>query len=202
MRIYLIRHGEAEGNRDRRYHGATDLPLTAHGMAQAAALGEAFADVELAAVYTSPLARARATAAAIAAHHQLTPVVLEDLRELHFGAWEGQTRAEVQASDAAGLAAWESDQPDAAPPGGESPATVLARVATTIKQLAVRHSAATIAAVTHVMPMKLAICAALDLPPRSVRRLWLDTAGIVLIEWDGETDHALVRLVNATRPDR
>ncbi len=183
-KIYLIRHGEASGNQELRYLGSTDAPLTAHGRAQAQELGASFADIPIVAVYSSPLQRAADTAAAIAAPHGLAVSTIRDLREMDFGAWEDRTRSAVRAQDPTALAQWELGDPDATPPGGESAAVVMARVVPVLRGLADTHRHQAIAVVTHVTPIKLAICAALNLPPRSVRGMWLDTAAISLLEWE------------------
>ncbi len=183
-KIYLIRHGEASGNQELRYLGITDAPLTAHGRAQAAELGAAFADIPIVAVYSSPLQRAADTAAAIAVPHGLEVSTNPNLREMDFGAWEDRTRSAVREEDPTALAQWEQGDPDATPPGGESAAAVMARVVPVLRGLAHTHRHQAIAVVTHVTPIKLAICAALNLPPRSVRGMWLDTAAISLLEWE------------------
>ena len=63
--IFLVRHGQSEGNLFRRVQGQTDVELTADGKAQLPYLTKRFAETPLAAVYTSPLRRAEETAAAI-----------------------------------------------------------------------------------------------------------------------------------------
>ena len=63
--IFLVRHGQSEGNLFRRVQGQTDVNLTADGKAQLPYLAKRFAETPLAAVYTSPLRRAEETAAAI-----------------------------------------------------------------------------------------------------------------------------------------
>ena len=65
--IFLVRHGQSEGNLFRRVQGQTDVELTADGKAQLPYLTKRFAETPLAAVYTSPLHRAEETAAAIVA---------------------------------------------------------------------------------------------------------------------------------------
>lgn len=63
--IFLVRHGQSEGNLFRRVQGQTDVELTADGKAQLPYLTKRFAETPLAAVYTSPLRRAEETGAAI-----------------------------------------------------------------------------------------------------------------------------------------
>jgi len=79
--ILLARHGETDWNRDGRWQGHLDAPLNAVGLAQAAVLGAHVATLAVDALYSSDLARARQTAAAITATTGLTPV--EDARLRH-----------------------------------------------------------------------------------------------------------------------
>jgi probable phosphoglycerate mutase len=79
--ILLTRHGETDWNLRRRVQGHTDIPLNTTGLAQAAALAEELQAEPLVAVFSSDLARARATAATIADRHGLLVSFVPDLRE-------------------------------------------------------------------------------------------------------------------------
>jgi broad specificity phosphatase PhoE len=91
--VGLVRHGETTANLEGRWAGTTDAPLTERGAAQAVALASRYDGA--AAVYSSPLARARLTAARLADAHGLEVVVRPDLGELDFGRWENLTSEEV-----------------------------------------------------------------------------------------------------------
>jgi probable phosphoglycerate mutase len=182
MRFVLIRHGEADGNQEMRYLGTTDAPLTPLGQVQAAQLARAAGVFHVTAIYTSPLVRARQTAEALAALYDLRMMEDGRLREEAFGDWENRTRAEVQATAAVQLAAWESGD-ETAPPGGESLAQVRERVLACADALAAAHPGQTVALVSHVGPIKLLVCAALGLPPSGARRMWLDPASICVVDW-------------------
>lgn len=199
-RFVLVRHGEAAGNRELRYLGATDAPLTERGREQARQLADALRAYPLAAIYCGPLTRARETANAIATSHGLAAHVEDDLREEHFGAWENRTRAEVRETHGAALAAWEAGT-DVAPPGGESLEAVRARAIACATRLAARHGGEMVALVSHVGPIKALVCAALGLPAAGALRMWLDPASICVVDWrigaDG-TATGLLRVFNAT----
>ena len=182
MRLVLLRHGEAEGNRELRYLGTTDAPLTLLGREQALQLAQAAARLKPSAIYSSPLLRAHETAEALAAVIGLRVTETRELREMDFGAWEGLTRAEAKALDPDGLAAWETGK-DVAPPAGESLAAVRARVVALARELAARHPGEAVALVSHVGPIKALVCAALDLPAAGAQRMWLDPASICIVEW-------------------
>ena len=181
-RLVLVRHGEASGNRELRYLGVTDAPLTERGQEQARQIAAALSPFAVSAVYSSPLQRAQDTATAIGSALGLVVQIEPELREQDFGAWENHTRAEVLALDPETLAAWESSA-EMAPTGGESLAQVRDRAIACVDQLAERHPGETIALVSHVGPVKALICAALALPLAGAQRMWLDPASLCVLDW-------------------
>ena len=203
LRLFLVRHAEALANPDLRYLGSQDDPLTARGQWQALQLAQAFAPLALAAVYTSPLTRAVATAQPMAEAHGLSLIPYPRLVEAAMGTWEGLRRAEIlarSADDAARHQQWEAD-PTCAPPGGESLAAVQARVVACVRDLAERHAGAAVVLVSHVGPIKALLCTAMDVPLTTGQRLFLDSATVSVIDWGAHTvlweAPAIVRLVNA-----
>ena len=99
--IFLVRHGETEWNRSRRYQGWSDSPLTPRGIAQAEAIGRRLAalpDAANAPIVASPIGRARRTAEIIAeCLGRRDPVRLDDrLREISLGSWDGLDRREIK----------------------------------------------------------------------------------------------------------
>lgn len=95
-RIHFVRHAETLFNVNGQLQGWCDSPLTERGERQAAALGERLREVPLAAAFTSDLTRTRQTmAAALVGHPDLSPTYMHELREWHFGGWEGQPNASL-----------------------------------------------------------------------------------------------------------
>ena len=89
MRIWFVRHGETEWNRTKRYQGHSDIPLNENGRRQAQDTAALLVKEPLSAIYASDLKRAVETAEAIAQTHELRVQQKPELRELHFGLWEG-----------------------------------------------------------------------------------------------------------------
>jgi broad specificity phosphatase PhoE len=197
-RLYLVRHGETMANREYRYIGTRDDPLSAHGQTQATQLAEALSGLPIAAVYSSPLQRTYHTALPIAARHSLEVQRVDDLRECDFGAWEGLSRAEVlerSPEDSQRLCEWEQNT-SVAPPGGESFEALQQRVCAAVESLAQAHPDQAIVLVSHVGPIKVLLCAALGAPLSSIFRIFLDPATISVVDWR-DAAHATVRLVNS-----
>ena len=88
--FYFMRHAESMANAAERIAGSTDSPLSPRGVAQAAAAAERLASLDIAAIYTSPQSRARDTAQPLADRLGLTPQIVPDIRERHWGTLELQ----------------------------------------------------------------------------------------------------------------
>ncbi|GAC1564849.1 MAG: hypothetical protein NVS3B14_00780 [Ktedonobacteraceae bacterium] len=197
-RLLIVRHGETLANREFRYIGSRDDPLSEHGYSQVVQLADALAVLPVAAVYSSPLQRAYHTAIPIAERHLLDAQELDALCECSFGTWEGMSHAEVLArspEDAQRLQEWERNT-TIAPPGGESMELMQERVCSGVEQLAQVHPDQTIVLVSHVGPIKALLCAALGAPLISSYRVFLDPATISVVDWR-DRDRAMVRLVNS-----
>ncbi len=190
VRLFLVRHGAVDANLEYRFLGRRDDPLNAGGVAQAERLAAVFAQLPVEAVHTSPLARARRTAEAIAVACGADVVVDEALVELDFGDWEGLTRDDV--ADPAELARWDAD-PARPAPGGESLLAVQERITRFADRILSSAPGTSLAAVTHMGPIKALVCAALDLPLTASRRLFLDPATISVVDWSSTP---VVRLFN------
>ena len=173
--IAFVRHGQTELNRDGRLQGRLDAALSAAGCEQAAALGRHFTAEPVVRVFSSSLLRAQATAAAIAAPHGLAVETDDRLIELDYGAWDGMPIAEVPAAE---WARWRGD-PEFAPPGGERLADVTARVATFLADRAGDEQL--MVAVSHVSPIKAAVCCALEIDERATWRMHLSVASVTRV---------------------
>ncbi|GLZ35863.1 putative phosphoglycerate mutase [Lentzea sp. NBRC 105346] len=196
-RFYLLRHGQTQLSVERRYSGRGDHPLTEAGqqMAEQAAARLSKVD-DIAAVVTSPLARATQTAQAVANATGAELVTHQGLIETDFGAWEGLTFAEASERDPEIHRRWLYDT-SVAPPDGESFDVVHRRVRKARDEIIARFGGGTIVVVSHVTPIKTLLRMALDVGPSLLFRLHLDLASLSVAEFypDG---HASVRLVNDT----
>ena len=120
-RICLVRHGETAWNAERRLQGHLDIPLNEHGLAQAAATARSLGGERFDAAYCSDLTRARQTADAIASHLGLSLCQNAQLRERHYGVFQGLTYDEAQNQHPEAYRHFEQRDPDFAfTEGGES----------------------------------------------------------------------------------
>src|SRR5262245_32207641 len=125
--LYLVRHAESTFGAAGRTAGRSDPDLSPLGVRQAAAVGEYLANVRLAAVYSSPLLRARRTAEAVGRRQDLPVRVDTGLRELDQGELEGLPLTTLAERYAELLARWREDPGVVRLPGGETLAEVQAR---------------------------------------------------------------------------
>jgi probable phosphoglycerate mutase len=135
--LLLARHGETDWNRQLRIQGSSDIALNQLGHEQARALAAELADVELDAIYSSDLVRARETADAVAAAHGLDVQLDARLRERSFGSWEGLSREDIAAL------------PEGSRHDGETDEEVRARVLAAIEEIARAHPGQQVLVVSH-----------------------------------------------------
>lgn len=198
MKLYLVRHGQSEGNVKHLWYGISDLPLTALGRKQAAQVGEKLRDIPLAAAYTSPLSRAADTARIALAGRDVPLTVIPDLREQDMGRLESMSEADISAFDPTYLAQLEKDWVHVCPLEGEPFDTGLApRVAAVLDALAEKGEDCAI--FSHNGPLCFAMTHLLGLPIETASRFYLLHGCYSMIELDPtiwNERHALLRHFN------
>ena len=95
-RLYLIRHGETQWNKEMRFQGWTDIPLSETGREQAQKLAWRMRDIPIDEIYASPLQRAVETARPMAQLKGLSISTMQAFKEINFGPWEGMTAQEIR----------------------------------------------------------------------------------------------------------
>jgi probable phosphoglycerate mutase len=197
VRILLARHGETVFNVEGRWQGQSDSPLTDRGRAQARELARALADEPIAAVYSSDLGRAHATAMAVADVHSLTVRTDIRLREIHTGQWTGKCREEIDAEWPGGLHAWSTQPSQYIMPGGESIHAAQQRTLGFFAERMPAHVGDTLVVISHGAVAQAILVAALGL---SVDNLWLkqrvDNCQISRLEWTPERGLELIEMAD------
>ena len=201
LRLVLVRHAETDWNREHRYQGWQDTPLSETGRVQAEAVGRLLAKERLAAVWSSPLERARETAVAIAAPQGLAVREEAAFKEMRFGEWEGLTRDEVGRRFPSLYRAW-SDTPHLiAVPAGETLAEVRERVLRGLEDLREAHDGQTVCLVAHGISSRILILQALGLGLDRVWSLQISPTGVSDLEFrdDWAAVHRMNTLVHLDR---
>jgi 2,3-bisphosphoglycerate-dependent phosphoglycerate mutase len=198
-RLIAVRHGETAWNVEARLQGQLDIPLNERGLEQARRTAHWLAEERPDVVVSSDLARAQATAQAIASFNRV-PLELEPgLRERSFGGFQGMTHAEVAERWPELSARWKSRDPEFAPGGdGESLTAFYERCIAATLRIAERHAGRTVVLVAHGGVMDCLYRAATRVPldaPRiwqldnaAINRLLHTSSGLTMVGWN-DTSH-------------
>lgn len=194
LRLYLIRHGEVEGSKSGRVLGWTDSSLSELGLEQSRQVAETLASLELSAVYSSDLRRARVLAEKIAEPRHLDVRTDTAWREINMGEWEGRTIAALH-DEAPSLVAELFDDPASFEyPRGESFAVFITRVQSALQNLLATHGGGNVALVAHGGVCRTIIGNALGMPTKNWLRLAQDYGCVNVIDWYG--GNPILRLLN------
>jgi broad specificity phosphatase PhoE len=180
-RLILVRHGVTDWNREGRWQGRLDPPLSDDGRSEALLLAARLAaDGELrpARIVSSTLGRAAQTAEAIGAALSVAVEPEPRLMEIGAGEWEGRTHAELEATDAERYRAWRSQDTDARPPGGEGLEDVIGRVRELLSELESAAGPWPVMLVSHGGILRVLANLLLELPGNWMWNLDVDNASI------------------------
>ena len=196
MRIYLVRHGETEWNRIRRFQGRSNLPLNQEGKKQAKALALALKNKPLMAIYTSPLIRALQTARQIKDFHPSAPILEEKgFIEMDLGEFDGMKVQDWAEQYPDTRKAWNENPASVKMPGGESLEEVQNRAKKTLERITQIHSLDdTILISSHNFVNLTILCDLLNIPLDRFRELRQENAAFNLICKKG--DRLYVKLLN------
>lgn len=197
IKLYLVRHGETDGNIKKRYQGSTDVPLNENGLVQAHMLSDYLKDTPFTAIYSSPLCRAKVTADLIAAPHHLDVQTCEDLKEINFGVWEGHTYDEITTLWPGEMEAFYNSDGTLAAREGESFAHVRDRMTQAVHKLMANHKDGdTVLVVSHGASLRSLLFGLLDLPLRHIWCFEQYNTALSIINYYG--DDNTLELLNST----
>lgn len=185
-----MRHGETMWNRQGKYQGQSDVPLTDEGREQARILSERLKDEKIDVIYASDLDRAIETAAIIAKYHDLNVLPAPLMRELNFGIWEGMTYDEIIQKWPQEYNEWQRDPHNKKPPEGETLAELCKRVSKFLKETAREHPDSRILVVSHAGPIRAILSVLLNLRQDFFWKFKISNTSITIIEYDGQKELA------------
>ena len=196
-RIYLVRHGQVEGHEEKRYNGQINVSLTQLGTAQSGRVCVCLGKTSLAAVYSSDLDRSRYCAELIAKAHDLTVSVLEPLRELNFGEWEGRAWTELQDAHSDDWRARLQDMVNFQVPGGESLQEAADRVRPVIQEIIANHPGGDVALVAHGGVNRIVLLDAIGASLEQAFSIEQDFGCLNIIDYFAD-GNSVVKLLNGT----
>lgn len=192
----MVRHGETELTRARRFCGHSDVQLNDAGIRQVERLRDRLETKKIDAIYSSDLQRTLLTAEIIASRHQLAIITCAELREMNYGSLECLTFEEICRSHPDVADCCVNWSPELKFPGGESFDDFKVRVRKSLSILEKHAPEETILIVSHGGPLRLLFCYLLEMEPWHWRQFQLDVASLSIIE--RYPDIAIMRLLNDT----
>ncbi len=194
--LLLIRHGTTPDNLARRYGGRSDSPLSPGGQDQARALRARLSGLQIDGVHCSTLGRAEQTARIAFPAHEPRPH--PDLREMHFGLWEGLTHEQALERFPDAYGAWVRDPLNAPIPEGETFKSFGDRVIRCA--LAIAREPGVHALVTHGGPVSLLLCHFEKRPLASLWSVAVPNASVFRVLLSGGGDPAQTERLDEPAP--
>lgn len=199
--VLLIRHGQSEGNAERRFGGHTATPLSFRGRKQANATAEALKNDSISVIYSSDLARAVETARPLATATRLPIITTEAFRERSVGVMEGLTFEAAAQQHPDEYAALLRRDFEHVLSGGESYRQLLDRARNKLDEVIEQHQGGRIAVFSHtgtICIMALHLMGALDAP--ELKPVWISSANCGITRFELRADGFVrVLAVNDTR---
>lgn len=195
-RLYIIRHGQVAGHDEQRLNGQTDVDLTRLGQAQMEAAAKDLEGVELAAVYSSDLKRARYGGEALVSSRDIDLRVTLSLRELNFGQWEGLSLDEVEKKYPGERERRFNDILNHRIPGGETFQELSDRIKTGVNQILTEHKGSAVALVAHSGVNRVIILQALGCGLHQIWRMEQGFGCLNIVDYF-EDGYSMIKLVNA-----
>ena len=163
VKVILIRHGETDWNTKQIFRGRVDVPLNDVGLTQAKAVGASLKNIQIDAIYSSPLGRARETAKVLAESRSLEVELEEGFIDIDFGKWQGIAHEKIKEEYESLYERWLKNPQMVTFPGGESLRDVSTRSMRALEKVIKKHSGKTIAIVSHRVLNKVLLCGVLGL---------------------------------------
>jgi broad specificity phosphatase PhoE len=182
--MYLLRHGATANNLadpPLLQGRGVDLELSDAGRQQAACAAELLAKQRLAAVYSSPLIRARQTAEIIAKPHGLAVQLVSAIEEVDVGRWEGRSWKEISRTEPEPYRQFIADSANHGYLGGENMNQVLDRCVPALNDLMRQHLGAEIAVSSHNVVNRVYVASLLGVPIFRAREIDQGNGGVNVI---------------------
>jgi broad specificity phosphatase PhoE len=200
-RLLLVRHGETEWNRQKRFQGQIDVPLNNNGHAQARRASEFLAKVKIDKAFSSPMLRPKDTALEILSKHgNIKLELFDELKEISHGLWEGKFEHEIEAEFAGQLALWQAQPETVQMPEGENLQQVWDRVAIIWQKIVESvPDGETAIVVAHDAVNKAILCLLFDLTPEKFWIFKQGNGGVSVIDYpQGAAGRAVLQSCNIT----
>jgi broad specificity phosphatase PhoE len=186
--LHLLRHGQTPFSRDNVFCGAgLDPELTPDGLAMADAFAAAHKSTPWRAVYASPLRRTVATARPLCDALGLKMELRDDLKEIHYGKWEGKAVETVDREHHDDYIRWSADPAWNAPTGGEPAVAIARRALQVIEEIKQRFNGGNVLIVSHKATIRIILCGLLGIDVGRFRyRMACPVGSVSVVEFTPE----------------
>lgn len=185
LNLYFLRHGQTESSRENVFCGSGLNPgLTVDGQAMAEAFAAAYCDTKWDAIFAGPLKRTIQTAQPIAQVTGIKPEIVDALREISYGTWDGKTVETVDREYHDDYTRWVADPAWNPPTGGETAIAVANRVLGFVDDVRRRFTDGNVLAVSHKATIRIALCGLLGIDVGRFRfRLGCPVGSVSMVEF-------------------
>lgn len=184
MEIFIVRHGESEGNRDNKFRGRKDFPLTEKGRKQAEETGKFLRKYgKFDVIFTSPLIRAKETATIISNFLSSEVVVEQSIHNIKLGDWEGKSKEEIRRKYPEKWKLWIEEPEKLILPNGESIDQIRERTTKWIQNI-IQRDYKKIVIVTHRAVIKPLLAGLLDVNPPYFWKFHIDTGSFSIVRYE------------------
>lgn len=182
-RLYLVRHGETEWNKESKVQGRTDIELSSEGIKQAQLLAERLAGENIDYIYSSSLKRALRTAEIVADYKSCAIVKSEEYHEICLGPWEGMTINEIREKYSEHFRVYKEDPANFKLPGAETFMDLTERTYNAIIEIVREHKGRNILLVSHGTAIKAAIIRILGIDIINYSKFRIDNVSVSIIDF-------------------
>ena len=202
--IIFLRHGQAKNNTERILSGRTPgVPLTDKGITQAQQTAELLEHMNISAIYSSPIQRAKHTAEIVGKHNSIDVTIDDRLIELDMGKFTNVPYDEIFTSHGNVFMKFYNGELEIAHNGVETFADVKKRVASIVEEVIEKHPDENVVLVTHMDPIKAMLSTIVDLSPTNLFELIIANASLnIFREKDRKFSLSGVNVMHPTRFDQ
>jgi len=177
--VIFLRHGQAKNNIERILTGRTpNIPLTEKGIEQAEKTAKLLKQMNISAIYSSPIERAKHTAEIVAKHNSLDVITDDRLIELDMGKFTGVPYDEIFTSHGNVFMKFYNGELEIAHNGVETFTEVKKRVLSIVDHVVEKHPNQNVVLVTHMDPIKAMLATVVDLSPTNLFELIIANASL------------------------
>ena len=202
--IIFLRHGQAKNNTERILAGRTPgIPLTEKGLDQAQKAANFLKDMNISAIYSSPIERAKNTAEIVAQHNSVDVRIDERLIELDMGKFTGMPYDQIFSSHGNVFMKFYKGELEIAHNGVETFADVKKRVLSIVDHVIENHPDENVVLVTHMDPIKAMLSTVMSLSPENLYELIIANASLnIFREYNRKFSVSGINVMHPTRFDQ